>query len=143
LATKIVLGYDGSENARRALDRTIELARSSDAELVIVYYVDIKPLETFAAKRFLVDIKSKMVEDAMNLVSDASQRAKQVGVKNIRTSVLQDGDPADAILSAALTNSADLIVVGRRGIRGIERFLLGSVSSRVVDHATCDVLVVK
>ena len=140
---KILLAYDGSDNAKRALARAIELSVDANAELTIIYYVDLQAFETFAAKRILADLRDKMVEDAEKLVADASRVAQQGGVTDVRTLVLRGGDPADAILSASLGEKADLIVVGRRGVRGIERFLLGSVSSRVVDHAKCDVLVVK
>jgi nucleotide-binding universal stress UspA family protein len=53
------------------------------------------------------------------------------------------GDPADAIVDEAGEWGADLIVVGTRGLGGARRLLLGSVSTKVVHHAPCDVLVVR
>ena len=53
------------------------------------------------------------------------------------------GDAADAIVKEAEASDADLIVVGARGLNTVERWLLGSVSSKVVHHAACDVLVVR
>jgi len=148
---KILLAYDGSENAKRALDRAIELTKGSDAELSIMTYVNVVGFETLAAKKLMAlapkklieEFRDEVVRDAENLVSDASRLAKKAGAKDVRTLVLKDGDPADAILFAATKHAPDLIIVGRRGISGIARFLLGSVSSRVVSHAKCDVLVVK
>jgi nucleotide-binding universal stress UspA family protein len=55
----------------------------------------------------------------------------------------RDGDPAEAILEVAQEQKADLIVVGNRGLTGIERFLLGSVSSKLSHHASCSVMIVR
>jgi nucleotide-binding universal stress UspA family protein len=55
----------------------------------------------------------------------------------------RDGDPAEAILDVAQEQKADLIVVGNRGLTGIERFLLGSVSSKLSHHAPCSVMIVR
>jgi nucleotide-binding universal stress UspA family protein len=53
------------------------------------------------------------------------------------------GSPADVIVDEAEDNGADLIVVGTRGLHAGRRLLLGSVSTKVVHHAPCDVLVVR
>lgn len=140
---KILVGYDGSDNSKRALGRAIELSNGMNAELIIVLHVDVQAFETFAAKRLLAEWRNKMIDDAERLVADAALAAGRDGVKNVRTVVLEGADPSDAILSVAEANIADLIVVGRRGLGSVERFLIGSVSSRLVDHAKCDVLVVK
>jgi nucleotide-binding universal stress UspA family protein len=140
---KILLAYDGTANAKRALARAIELSKDSDGQLTIVYYVDLEAFDTFAAKHLLSELRDKMLDDAEKLVADAAVAAKRDGVSNTRTMVLRDGDPANAILSTAIEESPELIVVGRRGARALERFLLGSVSSRIVAHAKSDVLVVK
>jgi nucleotide-binding universal stress UspA family protein len=57
--------------------------------------------------------------------------------------VYQLGNPAEEIMKAAVEHDADLIVMGAQGLGAVDRFLLGSVSTRVVQHATCAVLVVR
>ncbi|HEV2225257.1 MAG TPA: universal stress protein [Nitrososphaerales archaeon] len=140
---KILLGYDGSGNSKRALARAIEMSKESNAELAIIYFVDLVAFQTFAAKHLLKELRDGMVAEAEKLVADAALTAKRGGVMDVRTLVMHNRDPADAILSTAAEEAADLIIVGRRGVKGVERFLLGSVSSRVIDHSKCDVLVVK
>ena len=54
-----------------------------------------------------------------------------------------EGDPATVITETAQETGADLIVMGAKGLAAIDRFLLGSVSTRVVQHADCAVLVVR
>jgi nucleotide-binding universal stress UspA family protein len=53
------------------------------------------------------------------------------------------GNPAHEILNTAESEGVELIVLGRQGIHTVARFLMGSVADRVVQHAACDVLVVK
>ena len=53
------------------------------------------------------------------------------------------GDPADAILDVAEEQSADLIVVGNKGMTGAKRFLLGSVPNKVSHHAPCSVMIIR
>lgn len=55
----------------------------------------------------------------------------------------RQGQPAEVIIDIANQEQADLIVVGSRGLTGIQRFLLGSVSSRVSEHAHCSVMIVR
>jgi nucleotide-binding universal stress UspA family protein len=57
--------------------------------------------------------------------------------------LLAMGDPADEIVRTAREQGFDLIVVGHRGLSPVKAFLLGSVSTRIVSHAPCSVLVVR
>ena len=76
---------------------------------------------------------------------DAIQYAKQVAEdKEIDyEGVVVEGDPAHAILEFAKQNKVDLIIMGTLGKGGLERFLLGSVTDKVVRHSKTSVLVVK
>jgi len=140
---KILIGYDGSENAERALNRAIELTKQSNGELRIAVVADTMSYAAYASgggmyKRFNEQTKA----NAENLASAALEIAKSAGLKDVYASD-EEGQPADMILTLATEFKADLIVVGRRGMRGLERFLMGSVSTAIINHAKCDVLVVK
>ena len=70
--------------------------------------------------------------------------AENKGIKNIKTDILIDVlSITDAIISYASNNSTDLIVIGTKGRTGIDRFLLGSVASGVIQHSHCPVLLVR
>jgi nucleotide-binding universal stress UspA family protein len=69
-------------------------------------------------------------------------KSKPRKIKSLKTLITQ-GNPAEEILEAAEKMKADLIVTGSHGRHGAQKFLLGSVSSKILDHAECDVLVVK
>lgn len=137
------MGYDGSENAKRALNRAIELAKADDAapQLRIAVVADVRGRALFQPERVTAETRN-LLESGKNLLSDAIYMSKQRGIPDPYGSV-EEGQPADMILTLASEYRADLIVVGRRGVRGLQRFLMGSVSSAVIDHAACDVLVVK
>lgn len=139
---RIIVGYDGSNNAQRALDRAIELAKQSNAELRIAVVADTMSYAATASGGIYKRFNEQTKENAVNLASAALQAAKAAGVKDVYASD-EEGQPADMILTLATEYKVNLIVVGRRGMRGLERFLMGSVSAAVINNAKCDVLVVK
>jgi nucleotide-binding universal stress UspA family protein len=80
----------------------------------------------------------KQAEASLNAAADI---AREAGVE-VDTHA-REGDPADAILSVAEEQKADIVIVGNKGMTGAKRFLLGSVPNKVSHHAPCSVLIVK
>jgi nucleotide-binding universal stress UspA family protein len=135
----IVVGYDGSEHAERALDRGIGLAREG-AALIIVSAAKLSPADpTFVPT--VGSTEPGEIEEARTSLDTALARTQKEGI-NART-IEAHGDPADMLVQVAKDEGADLIVVGTRGLSFAQRTLLGSVSTKVVHHAHCDVLVVR
>lgn len=83
----------------------------------------------------------EVLQGGKDTLARAVERAKQ-SLGDV-SGFLQDGQAADEILNVANEQKIDLIVIGRRGLSAVERFLMGGVSSAVVNHSKCDVLVVK
>jgi len=81
----------------------------------------------------------RQVADAV--LKRAAREALAKGVE-VETHV-REGDPAEVIIDVATEQQADLIVVGSRGLTGIKRFLLGSVSHKVSQHAPHSVMIVR
>ena len=134
--TKILFAYDGSDESRRALRYA---SRLSERDNVIVLSVATKLIEAPSTTQFTEpghgpDSVQQGLEDVREIMSDAGVDAEYIS---------KIGNPAAEILNTAETRDVELIVVGRRGLHPVERFLLGSVADRVVQHAACDVLVVK
>jgi nucleotide-binding universal stress UspA family protein len=131
----IVVGYDGSETAKRALERAAELA--SGAAVTVVSAVHVHP----AAGRSAGPVDPDEVSERRQELAEAEAL---LGEKGITPELVEGhGDPADVIVDQAKESGADLIVVGTRGLSMAERVLLGSVSTRVIHEAPCDVLVVR
>lgn len=138
---KVLLGYDGSKNAKIALTKATELTKDSENELVVVVAAHMPIPAPYASRSYYEQVRSDTLEHANNLLSEASELAKQSGVARVSGSV-KEGLPQEVIVSYASETGADMIVLGRRGVRGVGRGLIGSVSSSVLSQSKCDVLVV-
>ena len=137
----IVVGTDGSQAAEAAVERAADLARGSGARLhMVTAYPDVPSYReriVSSAKRESIDLR----DVAETVLARTVEKLTDEGIA-VETHA-RDGDPAEAILEVALEQTADLIVVGDRGLTGIERFLLGSVSSKLSHHAPCSVMIVR
>lgn len=136
---KILVGYDGSENAKRALSVALDLAKKYGAEITAA---SVAHAPDYAATRDEVD---GSIEDARRFFERGFKEVKELAEKegvSLNTVVLV-GHPGDALTHLAEKEGYDLIVVGARGLSGIKRYIMGSVSTHVVRLAHCPVLVVK
>lgn len=135
----IDVGYDGSEHADRALDRAVEIATSMKASLRVVCAAKIvggahprggvSPVDPGDA-----EVLAESLEKARGRLADAGVPVQMVE---------GHGDPADIIIEDAKENGAGLIVVGTHGKGFTKRLVAGSVSTKVAQHAECDVLIVR
>ena len=139
---RILAAYDGSENARRALRRAIEIAKASAGDLFTVSAADSTRFTAYPMVAASEVLRDQVVQQTTKLMEEASALAKEQRVKSTIAS-FGEGHPADVILTQALRNKVDLIVAGRRSIKGVERFMMGSVSSAIVSRSECDVLIAK
>jgi nucleotide-binding universal stress UspA family protein len=133
----IVVGYDGSEAATRALDRTGDLAAAFASTVVVT---SISPVMTGAAHGGGSTDPTHPPEEQRALLDKAQATLAARGVT--ADAQLGMGDPADAIVQLADERDADLIVVGTREPGFFERLLGHSVSESVQRHAHCDVMIV-
>ncbi len=138
----IILAYDGSDNAKRALDIAIDLAKKYESKLIIIEVIDTAILSGMGLAPVPSEVIQQIYDKANNDVKEAKDKALNSGVKDVET-VTVEGDPASTILDIAGKSGADLIVTGSRGLSTIKRIFLGSVSSRIVHEAKIPVLVVK
>ncbi|AAK42052.1 universal stress protein [Saccharolobus solfataricus] len=138
----IVVAYDGSQNAKRALDVAIDLAKRYEAKLTIIEVIDTSVLAGMGLGPIPGEVINEMYNKAKRDVEEAKEKAVNSGVKNVEA-VNIEGDPAAAIMDYAGKTGADLIVTGSRGLSTVKRIFLGSVSSRIVHEAKIPVLVVK
>jgi len=156
MARSIVVGTDGSEPANEAVRQATDLASHQGARLhLVTAYPDPQMLRDQTtlwtndpkgvidtgrrggAQTDTVDLR----EVAESVVQRAARDAMSKGV-DVETHVYE-GEPADVVLNIANQEHADLIVVGSRGLTGIQRYLLGSVSTKISEHAHCSVMIVR
>lgn len=139
----VVVGYDGSETARRALDAALAVVNDDGTVHIVTAYDEpsnreindayASVPEEFRNEVDLLHGPRTALQDAVAVVED--QRVAAVGH-------FIDDDPASAIMHAAQTAEADMIVVGSRGLGRGTRHLRGSVSTKVAGHAPVDFMVV-
>ena len=133
---KILVAYDGSDGARRALARVAALARHEDVVSIVAVAEGI-PLFGYASS-----LPSPEQEEARQ--DQLVEAARLLSEHGLRSSLVKrTGDPATAILDVAREEDVDLIVMGTRGMSTVGRWLIGSVSSKVLHHAHCSVLVAR
>ena len=141
---KTLLTTDGSEASRHAAETWLRHFWKEGPAIVVSAYPN--PAAGFVGAIGppvfdIVAFETQLAREAAGHVGRVAEVLESGGLDVSR--VVEMGDPATAILELARRESVDLVVVGSHGRSGFERFLLGSVSGRVVEHAPCDVLVVK
>jgi nucleotide-binding universal stress UspA family protein len=140
----VMLATDGSPTAAKAATTAIELARQLGAELLIVSVWDIpyagySPMG-FAPAPMSGELSWLGEDQATGVVTEAAARAEEAGVET-RTRVLR-GFPVEQICQAARVAAPQFLVLGSHGWGAMKRALFGSVSTGVLHHAPCPVLVV-
>jgi monovalent cation/proton antiporter MnhG/PhaG subunit len=133
---QIVVGYDGSEPAKRALERAAQIV-AEGGRITLVAAGSILP----SAPRPGTGERADELEERRRVLLEGRERLAELGIAADVVEAV--GDPTDAIIETARELDADLIVVGTRGRNVAARVLLGSVSTTVVNQAHCDVLVVR
>ncbi len=151
--SKILVALDRSPQAEVVFEQALELATREEAALMLFHCL---PLETQGVGSYhtdmfgreLINISGEMQtqlrkerEEARKWIASYCQRATALGVPTEWD--LRMGDTGQAIRELAAAWQADLVVLGRRGRRGLAEILLGSVSSHVVHNVPCSVLVVQ
>jgi nucleotide-binding universal stress UspA family protein len=138
----IMLATDGSPAAEKATQTAIELAKALEAELVVVTIWEI-PYTTVGLAPAPVsgDLATLSEGDARKIATDAAARAEEAGVES-RTVILR-GITVQEICAAAEKFDPRFLVLGSHGWGAVRRALFGSVSTGVLHHAKCPVMVIR
>ncbi|MBS8266523.1 universal stress protein [Mesobacillus boroniphilus] len=136
---KILLAADGSEHSIRAADHAIIIAKcQGDAKMEIVYAVDGDSSKSDVLSNWnSADINDKRKER----LKDIERKARESGVK-FEIKILH-GEPGPTVVNYTNKNNFDLVVIGSRGLNGLQELMLGSVSHKVAKRANCPVMIVK
>jgi nucleotide-binding universal stress UspA family protein len=141
---KILVPVDGSSHALRALSHAATLARYLAAEISILYVSVLSqqvPLyDQVKGTKIPPNASTDPANYAKTILAEAS---KQVPADIYVQTHNELGEPRTAITDFATQNGYDIIVIGCRGLGAISGLLLGSVSTYVLHHAPCPVLVIK
>jgi nucleotide-binding universal stress UspA family protein len=144
---RLLVAYDGSEASNKAIDLAVQCSTPDD-ELVLLTVIPAALVESTFTNMLLPTIDLSTVvtpgtfkEKAMeNLGKLAKELEGKIGKVDV---AVEAGDPADEILLVAKKYDSDIILIGYKGYGKEGRFLLGSVTDKVVRHASRSVLVVR
>ena len=138
---KILMGVDDSEFSQVVLQATVKQFRTEDTEVQVLHVLQpIAPAAPEMAAGYAPELAVQK-KPASELVERVAKELVNAGFK-VKAAV-EIGDIRETIIDSAAAWSADLIVVGSHGRRGIRRFTLGSVAEFVARHAKCSVEIVR
>jgi nucleotide-binding universal stress UspA family protein len=151
--TKILLASDGSEEVTLAAQTAVDIAEKTNSELQVVYVLELDygypnydlsydPSYAIPDYEYRQQIQENFEQEARKALDAEVERVKAAGGRVVEAH-LSKGSPDTEIVKLADDIGAGLIVMGSRGLGGIRRALIGSVSDSVVRHAHCPVLVVR
>jgi len=138
LFSRILVAIDGSQSAKKAFAKSIYLAQKCGSKLDVVHVVSCELGGDSATTFELIDeLKTK----AEKMLDEYKIQASKSNVP-MEITVTQ-GDPAQVITDLAKAKRYDLIIMGTRGKSAFQELLIGSVSQKVMHHASCPVMVVR
>jgi len=145
----ILTCVDGSKYSEKALKKSISIAEKFDSNIVMLIVIEEGSFDFWddtdykvGAKRPQVHLKSdsKIYKQAQKILEDLEKRIpSQIKCKK----EILVGNVSNEILEYVKKNRVDLLVIGARGLGGFAKLLQGSTSSKVSEHASCSVLIVK
>jgi nucleotide-binding universal stress UspA family protein len=144
----VLLATDGSDGANEAIRFLLSLPLVRNTKVRLLSAVESTPYPASAPKMIRAQLKGMIAQlererrAEVEKVLDRAARELKAKVTRLTRS-MPTGHPAREVVAAAASFDADLVVVGARGLGGMKRLLLGSVSERVLHDARCPVLIVK
>lgn len=144
---KILLPTDGSENAIKAGEYAISLADMSGAEITILNVIDTSYLNAITQQEVRESVDEELRNDMNNAVKKFKETIEENQCngtcKNINFKVLlKEGNPSDIILKTIDEENIDQVVMGKSGKQGLEKFLLGRTTDKVVKESKVPVNVI-
>jgi nucleotide-binding universal stress UspA family protein len=142
---KIMVAFDGTNSSVNALNYALDLKNSADGYLIMYSITEDKVIPPYFGEYsgdFFNEMVEKDEETAESVIDMAKQIANKHGVTpEVEIVDMPNEDTAETILKTAYKFKADMIVMGMRRLGRVEKFILGSVSAKVIQHSKIAVLV--
>lgn len=132
---------DGSDNSMRALDAALVLSEKVGSEVTAIHVMEDIPVLHIESEKLLRKLIDDFRKESQLILSRCSERAAKKGLA-INTKLLQ-GNASSTILDFCEKGKYDAIVMGSRGMGKFKEIVLGSVSSKVLHHSSCAVLIIR
>ncbi len=139
--TSILVPIDGSDNSYRALDAALLLSEKLGSSITVVNVMEQVPITHIESEKLLSELLEAYKKENQEILSKCSNIATEKGL-SIKTLLLQ-GNPASVILDYSKKEKFDLVIMGSRGMGKFKQLILGSVSSKIVHHSPCAILLIR
>ena len=139
--TKILVPVDGSDNSYRALDAALILSEKLGSNITVLHVMEEVPITHIESQKLLSELLENYKKENQDILSKCTEIARKKGV-TINTILLQ-GNPASKILDFSKKEKYDIVIMGSRGLGKFKELILGSVSSKIVHHSSCEVLLIR
>lgn len=141
---KILVAVDGSEMSEKVLQKTRVIAERFEAEVLILTVVKRLRLVHYhvGADSALTEQMDRELEHGAEVTLEQAKKVF-MNYSGKHETLLAYGEPAEEILVLAEREKPDLLIMGNRGLGGFGRVMLGSVSTKVLHHIRCDMMIVK
>ena len=138
---KIIVPVDGSEESKKAAKKAIYIAKHIKSSILALYVIDSSFTTNYGIGRNMLSpgFSALLRKEGEIVLNEVAKIGKRNGVRVVKKIV--EGVPSEEIIKAA--NKKDLIIMGSRGRSALERILIGSVSEKVLHHASCSVMIVR
>ncbi|WP_207696101.1 universal stress protein [Enterococcus sp. DIV0212c] len=138
----ILVGVDGSDQGKLAYQQAIEVARRNNGRVIVAHVIENQVYTMMGYSSLNDSLLDQETENAKELLAECKEYAKSVDFTQLETIVTYG--VAKEVMCKALPEKydVDLIMVGQSGLNAVERLMIGSVSSYIIRHAPCDVLIV-
>ncbi|MFH1773735.1 MAG: universal stress protein [Methanobacteriota archaeon] len=138
---RILIPTDGSKTAEYAAEQGVKLAQALNSKIYGLYVIDISAFAGIPTEAIWESMRGLLEEEGKKALKVVENMASSMKVKY--EVLLREGVPSEDITKFAKDEGIDLIVMGTAGRRGLDRFLLGSVTEKVVRTSPCPVLVIR
>ncbi len=144
---KILLPTDGSENAIKAGEHAISLADMSGAEIIILNVIDTSYLDAIPQPEVRESVDEELRNDMKNAVKKFEETIEENQCngtcKNINFKILlKEGNPSDVILKTIDEEGIDQVIMGKSGKKGLEKFLLGRTTDKIIKESKVPVNII-
>lgn len=139
----ILVGIDGSEQAREAFDKAIAVAKRNQAKVIVTHIIENRLYGNMGYSLTNAELLQQETDRSKDMLDEYKHDAHTKGYDNVET-LLTFGSPK-VLMAEELPEKykIDLIMVGQSGLSAVEKLMMGSVSDYVIRNAPCDVLVVR
>jgi nucleotide-binding universal stress UspA family protein len=148
---KILIAIDESDHRKKIISYGLTLAKSLAADVTAVHVIDKSSLGALESLGGLLGYyeagrlgyEEELRKHAKELLDEADTLAQKEGLKINIEVIMKASSVAEGIINYASSTNTDLIVIGTKGVSGVEKFLIGSVANKVTNHAHCSLLTVR